>query len=280
TSQGGRAMNPQRFAVIAASCGMLVLIGWVGAGVAGLDSSGIENGGAASDALPATALASDAVDVPAVSLSHAGLVYAGLPDPHQMLREAPAAPASTPDPVPNDVEASALRVEVPKMASAGTALPVPLQVLPAAASASMPDPVRNDAESSAPPIEVAALPDPREPVRLVSLFRSDPSEEDLKPALRVVETPNECFVMEICIDDYLWSFYEVTPKVDMNRVTERIKATVKKKGKTRTVIKTITKYVLGDFTWKDPIAAQRAGMSVKDYVIGGMDRDFKLKLYH
>ena len=38
-------------------------------------------------------------------------------------------------------------------------------------------------------------------------------------------------------------------------------------------------YVLGDFTWKDPIAAQKAGMSLKDYVIGGMDRGFKLKLY-
>jgi hypothetical protein len=87
-------------------------------------------------------------------------------------------------------------------------------------------------------------------------------------------------VVEICIDEYLWSLYERTPKVDTNKVTERIKTTVKtKKGKTRTVIKTTTKYVIGDFTWKDPIAAQRAGMSLKDYVIGGMDRGFKLKLF-
>ena len=56
--------------------------------------------------------------------------------------------------------------------------------------------------------------------------------------------------------------------------------TVKKKGKTRTVIKTLTKYVDEDFTWKDPKAAQKAGMSLMDYVIGGMDRGFKLKLYH
>ena len=117
-------------------------------------------------------------------------------------------------------------------------------------------------------------------MRLVSLFRSAPSEEDLKPVVRVVETPNECLVAEICIDDYLWSFYERTPKVDTNKVTARIKTTVKKKGKTRTVTKTFIKYVVGDFTWKDPIAAQRAGMSLKDYVIGGMDRRFKLKLYH
>src|SRR6059058_3585147 len=50
-------------------------------------------------------------------------------------------------------------------------------------------------------------------------------------------------------------------------------------GKTRTVTKTITKYVVADFTWKDPIAAQRAGMSLKHYVIGGMDRSFKRKLF-
>src|SRR5207244_8515064 len=29
-----------------------------------------------------------------------------------------------------------------------------------------------------------------------------------------------------------------------------------------------------------PKAAQKAGMSLMDYVIGGMDRSFKLKLYH
>ena len=117
--------------------------------------------------------------------------------------------------------------------------------------------------------------------RLVSLFRSDaPAEEYLQPAARPVEIVDECLVVEICIDEYLWSLYERTPKVDTNKVTKQIKTTVKtKKGKTRTVTKTITNYVVADFAWKDPIAAQRAGMSLKDYVIGGMDRDFKLKLF-
>ena len=55
--------------------------------------------------------------------------------------------------------------------------------------------------------------------------------------------------------------------------------TVEKKGKTRTVIKTIIKLVDEDFTWKDPKAAQKVRMSLMDYVIGGMDRSFKLKLY-
>jgi hypothetical protein len=135
------------------------------------------------------------------------------------------------------------------------------------------------------PLVEARLPDtrptppPEKRVQLASLFTSDPAKEYPKPAVRPAETPNECLVAEICIDEYLWSLYERTPKVDTNKVQERIKVTVKKKGKTRTVIKTATKYVLGDFTWKDPIAAQKAGLSLRDYVIGGMDRRFKLKLY-
>lgn len=55
------------------------------------------------------------------------------------------------------------------------------------------------------------------------------------------------------IDDYLWEVYQRNP--------------VKKDGS-------------GDFTWKDPAAAKRMGMSLKDYVIRGMDRDFRETLYH
>ena len=116
--------------------------------------------------------------------------------------------------------------------------------------------------------------------QLASVSTSDPAKEYPKPAVRPAETPDECLVAEVCIDEYLWSLYERTPKIDTNKVTEQIKETVEKNGKTRTITKTITKHVVGDFTWKDPIAAQRAGMSLKDYVIGGMDRGFKLKLYH
>jgi hypothetical protein len=36
----------------------------------------------------------------------------------------------------------------------------------------------------------------------------------------------------------------------------------------------------GDFTWKDPAAAKRLGMSLKTYVITGMDPDFREQLYH
>jgi hypothetical protein len=123
-------------------------------------------------------------------------------------------------------------------------------------------------------------PPPETRERLASLPRPDlPVEEDPQPAPRPFETVDECLVIDTCIDEYLWSLYERTPKVDTNKVTDRIKTTVKVKGKTRTVTKTITKYVVADFTWKDPNAAEKVGMSLKEYVIGGMDRRYKLKLF-
>ena len=136
------------------------------------------------------------------------------------------------------------------------------------------------------PVVEAPLPDagptpPETHERLVSLFRPEaPVEEAPQPAVRPIEIVDECLVVDVCIDEYLWALYERTPKVDTNKVTKQIKTTVKtKKGKTRTVTKTITDYVVADFTWKDPAAAQKVGMSLKDYVIGGMDRGFKLKLF-
>jgi hypothetical protein len=132
----------------------------------------------------------------------------------------------------------------------------------------------------------AALPDPRPmpqpatpPVQFVAVSPTDPVQNAARPAIST-EAIDVCPESDACIDQYLWSLYERTPKIDTNKVTEQVKSTVKKKGKTRTVIKTLIKYVVGDFTWKDPIAARRAGMSLKDYAIGGMDRGFKLKLYH
>jgi hypothetical protein len=102
-------------------------------------------------------------------------------------------------------------------------------------------------------------------------------KEQLEPGVR--PAADECLGAENCIDAYLWSLYERAPKIDTNKVTEKIKTTVKVKGKVQAVVKTVVKYVTGDFTWKDPAAAQKAGMSLKDYVIGGLDRGFKLKLY-
>jgi hypothetical protein len=157
----------------------------------------------------------------------------------------------------------------------------------AAGDSNSPEPVFTSAGSSADeaPAAEPVLTDagskrpPETGMQLASVPTSDPVDDGPKPPVRLIESPHEC-VADICIDEYLWSLYERTTKVDTIKVSERIKVRVKKKGKTRTVTQTVVKYVVSDFTWKDPAAAQRAGMSPMDYVIGGMDRGFKLKLYH
>ena len=108
----------------------------------------------------------------------------------------------------------------------------------------------------------------------------DAAHMDTGDAVRSLETVDECLVPEICIDQYLWSLYQRTPKRDTIKVEEQRKVTVKKKGKTRTVSEKFTKLVDEDFTWKDLKAAEKASMSLKDYVIGGIEPSFKLKLYH
>jgi hypothetical protein len=104
------------------------------------------------------------------------------------------------------------------------------------------------------------------------------AEPSVKPSL--LETSDECLTSVDCIDQYLWSIYQRARKVDTIKVPERISVIVKRKGKSRTVTKTVIKRVDEDFTWKDPKAAENVGMSVMEYVIGGLDRGFKVKLYH
>ena len=82
-----------------------------------------------------------------------------------------------------------------------------------------------------------------------------------------------------CIDRYLWELYQRTPKEDAIRVQEQRKVSVKRKGRMVTVTRTFTTVTDEDFSWKDPKAADKAGMPAPDYVIGGIDRDFKLKLF-
>jgi hypothetical protein len=91
---------------------------------------------------------------------------------------------------------------------------------------------------------------------------------------------DQCAAQQACIDSYLWSVYERAPKIDTVKVPERRKVKIKRKGKVRAVTKTLTRLVAEDFAWKDPAAAQHAGLSMIDYVIGGMDRGFRLTLYH
>jgi hypothetical protein len=168
------------------------------------------------------------------------------------------------------------------------ALPDPSQVFPPEApsaeraQASTPDPAPEKAADR------TASPDEPKPFVVAS---TDPSQvfspeevatapDNALPAVSTLEINEECLVAEICIDRYLWALYERAPKVDAIKVHEQRKVTIKRKGKTKTVTRTFTRRVDEDFTWKDPKAAERVGMSMMDYVIGGMDRKFKLKLFH
>jgi hypothetical protein len=202
-------------------------------------------------------------DVSAAVTVLADVATADLASPKRMASLAEVAKVD-----PTSVEKAATDPEFPET-------PVVLASVPAA-----------EALIDGPPSD--SRPPPQRAMRsLGSLLTSDPLKQDPQPAVRPVETPSECPAPEVCIDDYLWALYERTPKIDTNKVVERVKVkakvTIKRKNKTRTVTKTIikahTRYVVGDFTWKDPIAAKKAGMSLKDYVIGGMDPAFKLKLY-
>jgi hypothetical protein len=99
------------------------------------------------------------------------------------------------------------------------------------------------------------------------------------PEISSPETDDECVAAEGCVDQYLWSLYDRTPKLDTVTVSEAKEVKVKRKGRTKFVTVTMTRAVNEDYTWKDAAAAEKVGMSVKDYVIGGMDQSFRLTLY-
>jgi hypothetical protein len=124
------------------------------------------------------------------------------------------------------------------------------------------------------------LPPETPPVQVATTSTSDLLPNDAKNAIGATETHDECREADVCVDQFLWELYRRTPKEDSITVSEQRKVVVKKKRKTVTVTKTFTRLVDEDFAWKDPKAAERAGMPMMDYVVGGMDRDFKLKLFH
>jgi hypothetical protein len=92
------------------------------------------------------------------------------------------------------------------------------------------------------------------PVQQASLGFVQPQIKD--PADNIADAPRPprkaASTMED-VDDYLWEVYQRAPT---------------KRDST------------GDFSWKDPAAAKRLRLSMRAYVIGGMDPDFREALYH
>jgi hypothetical protein len=144
-----------------------------------------------------------------------------------------------------------------------------------------PAPASRDAE----PIVTAALTDtsekltPDAPPGIAGNADATPPGTVMPSIVGTAEVLDECYVMEACVDRYLFALYQRAPKEDTVAVEDKRQVTIKRKGKTVTVTRTVTRRADQDFAWKDPKAAEKAGMTMSQYVIGGMDHDFKMKLF-
>jgi hypothetical protein len=237
-------MKPRRFATaVAGFCGTVVLSSWVVAQLSGVGSTDIENIGA----MPGE-------ERPAASLK----MQAEFAGASQALVIADAVVADT------DVAPAAVK-SVTDLASDTT--------LASDAPASVDVAALSDSAEMLPPQSA-----PEEQAATVST--PNPVTNELKDIVSSIEIVDGCLLVDVCIDRYLWALYERTPKEDTIKVHEQRKVTVKRRGKTVTVTKSFTRLLDEDFTWKDPNAAEKARMPMIDFVIGGMDRSFKLKLFH
>jgi hypothetical protein len=236
-------MKPRRFATaVAGVCGTVVLITWVVAQLVAVGSTDIENVGAT----PREERRAASLKTPAE--------FAGAP---QALVVADAVVADT------DVAPAVKSVtDAASDATLASDAPTSVAVTALSDSAEMLQP------QSAPEEQAATASAP------------DPVANELKETVSPIEIVDGCLLVDICIDRYLWALYERTPKEDTIKVHEQRKVTVKRRGKTVTVTKSFTRLLDEDFTWKDPKAAEKARMPMIDFVIGGMDRSFKLKLFH
>ena len=254
-------MNRQRRVLSTTLCATVAVAGWVAAGPADLGSFIIESTETPIEVIRTTAatVGAEHVDVfhtatlneRGTSATDAGSGRAVMAEARQMAGYStplPTASPATADPAQSEAKEITGSIGVANRANGSVAL---------SEHRTMSDP-------AAPPV-LFAMASPTDPVQN-------------KPAMSS-KAPDACPEPDACIDQYLWSLYERTPKVDTVKVEERIKVKVKNKSKTRTVVKTLIKYITEDFAWKDSKAAQKAGMSLRDYVIGGMDRDFKRKLH-
>ncbi|MGY4621111.1 hypothetical protein ACVWZ4_006338 [Bradyrhizobium sp. USDA 4472] len=282
-------MNDRRSLLVAVSCPSAVMVGWLALSFSAYAPALIENGGA--DAA-AVSRAKDLSRLELADIPRAATIDDGI----ALTADIAAAAATTP--VVATVEASRPEAPAPtvQIASADPtdivpAGPTPPQIAPEPApavtsEAAEPVPVASEAAAEpaqAPPINLASA-DPGDVVPQDALspaaIASGPVPESKPPPADTVAVLDECFAMDACIDRYLWALYQRTPKEDSIKVEDRRAVTIRRKGRTVTVMRSFTKLVDEDFSWKDPKAAAHANMPLMDYVIGGMDKSFKQKLFH
>ena len=263
-------MNPRLLAIIAAGlCGTVILVGCVIAAVSGFGLADIKNTHAPPIEDRATEMGKTGSESASAAAPMTAIAEGSLQESSQP--EAPLAEitaVSTPDFVHTDAKEAVSSAETPdgSLPNPSQALALETRLVQIAPD----DVVHGDFNGV---VSAGSLPDSSHALALET-------PADGKEAVTSTETLDECLAREICIDEYLWSVYQRTPKQDTVKVVERRKVTVKMNGKPRTVIKEFTMLVDEDFTWKDPKAAEKASMLLMEYVIGGMDQGFKLKLYH
>jgi hypothetical protein len=174
--------RPRQFALVLL-CGTVTIAGWCAARLGGFEWSAIENTAAPiwnrGAARGATILSADTGPVGEL-LAHAMASVAAATTSHRKLAEPAVASAAA---SPTD----AARVD-----------PGPRETAFGLAGVSA-----AEAPVEAPLPDSRPTPPPETRVRLVSLFRPDPVEEDPQAPARPVETFDECLVVDICIDEYL-----------------------------------------------------------------------------
>lgn len=267
-------MNDQRSLIVAVSCPSAVLVGWLALSLSAYAPALIENSGANATAVSSAKDATrvERADIPhAVTVDDNGAENAEIAAAVALAQSPPTVAAAMPEPAIKLVS------------------PDPAQMLPAEAPPSVispePAPVTSEASPAQEPVIKLASADPTDIVPTESLspatIATGPAIAASKasPPADTVAVLDECFVMDACIDRYLWALYQRTAKEDTIKVQDRRAVTIKRRGRTVTVMRSFTRLVDEDFGWKDPKAADHAGMSLMDYVIGGMDRSFKRKLF-
>ena len=290
-------MNPQRSTTVAAACYPTVVIAaWAVVSLGGIGSPRIETAGAAhvverlAPALAASVELAAAPQTAAIGYTAVGntdVATAGefMTQPLTGTTSAPEEPrpivvAALTDP------AKILSAEVPPAQTppVNVADAPPQDVATAVEFLATPVPETATTSDQPQPVVVAALTDPAVvlPAEIppAAANTADALPQDAATTAGRIEIVGECLVAEPCIDQFLWALYQRTLKEDTIKERELRKVTVKRKGKLVTVTRSFTKLVENDFTWKDPKAAERVGMPMMDYVIGGMDRSFRIKLFH
>ena len=167
----------------------------------------------------------------------------------------------------------------------GTAGPVSFDDIAKASSASplSPEAKVSAAETSLPSagstdqIKTSAFERPGDSLSNPSIASLPPT--DFKEPESAAESQGDCALNSACVDQYLFALYENTPKEDAVERQEEKKVTIRKKGKLAIINRKWMSVIEEDFSWKDPKAADRAGMSLPRYVIGGIDASFKQRLF-